>query len=391
MRWLIYALATLAALVLVLIVAPQMIGDKGYVLIKMGNTAIEMSVVSLGITLVMAAVGWWLLKKVFFWFSGLFKGSHRWFGSLGERRRQRAFYRGLQALAEGDLHAAKKALQMTTEGDFDGVNYLAAAQVARALNEPDRIAYLLEQAADYPNSKLAATLVMARQELEQGDADIALKRLNDIEDKTAQSAQVITLKAQAMAALGHWQELETKLGAWRKILGEDYINWAKQIAKGKFAEIASKQGANALKQHWETLPRKLRSDDAYRAAYVQQLIDQGMHHDAQACLLDWQKKAPHPALLPLIRQLQLNNPATTVSALERWIKQDEKNAELYSVLGQLAFNSGDDVLAEKALLKAIKLRKSQQDLMLLAEVQEHRQDSSAALSYYKEGMAQQHP
>ncbi|KTF07151.1 heme biosynthesis protein, partial [marine sediment metagenome] len=54
--------------------------------------------------------------------------------------------------------------------------------------------------------------------------------------------------------------------------------------------------------------------------------------------------------------------------LESWIKQDEENVELYSTLGQVAFNSGDDVLAEKALLKASKMQSRKEDYLLLSAI-----------------------
>ena len=387
MRWLLIALGALAVLVAALVIAPMLIGEKGYVLIAIGDTAIEMTVISLVISIVVALVGWWILKKLFLWVMSLFKGSHRWFGSLGERRRRKAFYRGLQALVEGELSEAKKAFKQTTEGDFDGVNYLAAAQVARALDEKERVRYLLEQAEDYPRSRIAALIVQSRLDMEEGNYQNALDRLNSVEEKDAEHRQIVKLKAECLARQGHWQELQNNLGNWKKLLDrDDFVRWSQRIAKGKFAEIASKQGANALKQHWETLPRKLRHDTAYQAAYIQQLIDQGMHSDAQQCLLEWQKREVEPLFIPLMKQLNLANPAPLIKALEGWIKRDDKNAALYSTLGHVAFHAGDDVLAEKALLKSVKLSEDKTDLMLLSELSERRQDNAQALMFYKQGM-----
>lgn len=387
MRWLLIALGALAVLVAALVIAPMLIGEKGYVLIAIGDTAIEMTVISLVISIVVALVGWWILKKIFLWVMSLFKGSHRWFGSLGERRRRKAFYRGLQALVEGELSEAKKAFKQTTEGDFDGVNYLAAAQVARALDEKERVRYLLDQAEDYPRSRIAALIVQSRLDMEEGNYQDALNRLNSVEEKDAEHRQIVKLKAECLARQGHWQELQNNLGNWKKLLDrDDFVRWSQRIAKGKFAEIASKQGANALKQHWETLPRKLRHDTAYQAAYIQQLIDQGMHSDAQQCLLEWQKREVEPLFIPLMKQLNLANPAPLIKALEGWIKRDDKNAALYSTLGHVAFHAGDDVLAEKALLKSVKLSEDKTDLMLLSELSERRQDNAQALMFYKQGM-----
>ena len=161
MKWLVIALAVLAAFIIALIVGPMILGDTGYVLISLGNKAIEMTIISFGIIIICSLVGWYLLWRVTLWAISLLTGSHKWFGALGERKRKRAFYTGLQAMAAGDFTAAQKALSQTTNGDFEGVNYLASAQIAMNKGEQQKAEYFLLQACDYPNAKVAATLMMA--------------------------------------------------------------------------------------------------------------------------------------------------------------------------------------------------------------------------------------
>lgn len=237
---------------------------------------------------------------------------------------------------------------------------------------------------------MAATLTLARLDIQQGQQQDALERLEQLDEKAASHPQVIRVKAQAMGELGQWQALQESLPQWRKPLKGDYITWAQAVAKGKFAEIASKQGAIALQQHWQDLPRKLRNDDAYRAAYVQQLLEQGMHKEAELRLTEWQKKGPHPVLLPMMAELSMPNPDKAIAALEQWIKQDDTNAQLYSILGRLAYNAGDDILAEKVLLKSVKLNENPKDLMILAQISERRHNDAQALSLYKRGAALEH-
>lgn len=386
MRWLTIALAVLAAFIITLIVGPMILGDKGYVLISLGNKGIEMTVISFSLFLIIGVVGAYALLRLVIWALSLFTGSHKWFGALGERKRKRAFYDGLHAMAAGDFETAKKALSKTTNGDFEGVNYLASAQIAFANNDFDKARYFLEQASEFPNATLAATVMHARIDMVDGKHEAALAKLDELDDKSHENRQVVQLKAQILAALGQWQTLQNNLGSWRKALSkEDYTAWSQRIAKGKFAEIASKQGAVELKTYWDNLPRKLRHDDAYRAAYIQQLLDQGMHADAQQLLVDWQKRGLNSALFPLFTQLNIPDSSPSLRLLESWIKQDEDNVALYSTLGQVAFNSGDDVLAEKALLKATKMKARKEDLLLLSAISERNQDTATALQLYKEG------
>ncbi|MEC7469131.1 MAG: tetratricopeptide repeat protein, partial [Pseudomonadota bacterium] len=93
------------------------------------------------------------------------------------------------------------------------------------------------------------------------------------------------------------------------------------------------------------------------------------------------------AFLPLLKQLALPNPAPTIQALEKWIKADEENAELYRILGQVAYRANDLALANKALQKAMKLQPTQEGLLLLAEINEKTRDHESALAYYKQSIA----
>ena len=386
MKWLVIALAVLAAFIIALIVGPMILGDTGYVLISLGNKAIEMTIISFGIIIICSLVGWYLLWRATLWAISLLTGSHKWFGALGERKRKRAFYTGLQAMAAGDFTAAQKALSQTTNGDFEGVNYLASAQIAMNKGEQKKAEYFLLQACDYPNAKVAATLMMARLDAAHGKVNDALEKLNALPEDTQTNPQVVRLKAELLAELGQWNTLEENLSQWRKALSkENYTLWSQRIAKGKFAEIASKQGASELKTYWQNLPRKMRHDDAYQAAYVQQLLAQGMHDDAQTCLVEWQKRGRKASLFPLFKQLNLPNAAPSLRLIEAWIKQAPEDASLYSTLGHVAHHSGDDVLAEKALLKATTLVANKEDLLLLASISERKQDAVAALQYFKEG------
>lgn len=385
MRWLAIALAVLAAFVAALIIGPMLLGDQGYVLFSLGSTAVEMNIISFGILLIGALVAWYVLSRLVLWALSLITGSHKWIGALGARKRRRAFYDGLHAMASGDFETAQKALSKTTNGDFEGVNYLASAQIALTNNDLPKARYFLDQAIEFSNALVPATIMQARIDITEQKYTDALEKLEALDEQFRDNKQIIQLKAQILAKLGKWQVLQDNLGQWRKALPKDvYTTWSQRIAKGKFAEIASKQGAVELKAYWETLPRKLRHDDAYRAAYVQQLLDQGMHADAQTLLVEWQKRGRNATLFPLFTQLNIPDSSPSLRLLESWIKQDQNNVALYSTLGQVAFNSGDDMLAEKALLKATKLKTRKDDLLLLSAINERNQDSVTALKFFKE-------
>lgn len=375
-------------LIVGLIVGPNLVGEKGYVLIALKNTTIEMSVISLGIMVFVAVIGFlvleWGIKRIV----GAITGSRHWLGGWGQRRRQRFFTTGMQALAEGDLSIAQKFLGKTANTDFEGLNLLALADVAAKQGNTVKALSFWQQAAAIKGSELAAKLNMARFEISQNNGAEALAIIDSLSLQQKQKAHVIEIWAGALAAAGEWHTLRECLeSGWKKPLGERYSYWAELASQADFAAIASKDGANELIQEWQKLPRGYKKEFSHQKAYIEQLITQGMHQEAEKALVAAQKSGPHETLLPMFKSLQLPKPVATIKLIEKWIKKDNQNAELYSTLAHVAFHSGDVVLAEKALNQAIELGHKQDDLLLLAEIKTQQANPDEALALYKQGLS----
>lgn len=375
-------------LIVGLIVGPNLVGEKGYVLIALKNTTIEMSVISLGIMVFVAVIGFlvleWGIKRIV----GAITGSRHWLGGWGQRRRQRFFTTGMQALAEGDLSVAQKFLGKTANTDFEGLNLLALADVAAKQGNTVKALSFWQQAAAIKGSELAAKLNMARFEISQNNGAEALAIIDSLSLQQQQKAHVIEIWAGALAAAGEWHTLRECLeSGWKKPLGERYSYWAELASQADFAAIASKDGANELIQEWQKLPRGYKKEFSHQKAYIEQLITQGMHQEAEKALVAAQKSGPHETLLPMFKSLQLPKPVATIKLIEKWIKKDNQNAELYSTLAHVAFHSGDVVLAEKALNQAIELGHKQDDLLLLAEIKTQQANPDEALALYKQGLS----
>jgi HemY protein len=369
-----------------LVVAAMIFEDRGYVFVEFSGWAIEMNVFSLAISLLAIFIGLLLTNWLIQVLLHSVNGSRDWFGGLGRRKQQHAFRQGLIALAENNYVDARNWLSKIKDNDFDGINLLAAAQVEWQLGDTQKAKSLWVEASTIEASALAAKLCLIRQALHQQQASQALELIAGLSDKQRDQAVVIKLWAQALLKAARWSELKNQLPHWKKALGTDYDALSQAVSKGTFAEIASKEGANQLKQSWQALPRGARKDPSQQAAYIQQLLDQGMHKDAEQMLVECQKSGPQALLFPLYKQIKLPNPSMAIKQLESWLKQDDSNVELLSTLGHLAYNANDTVLAEKALGRAIKLANRQQDLRLMAALKESQHDKTQALMLYKQSM-----
>jgi HemY protein len=386
MSHLIRIFLVLVLLLIGVVIAAMIFDDSGYVMVEFNGWVVEMNVWSLCLSLVAVFVGLMLINLLVKTSLAAASGSKSWLGNWGDRKKKKAFTAGLIALAESNYLLAQENFKKIENEDFDGINLLAAAEVEIQLGQPEQAKNYWRLATTYEKSTLAANLCLIRDALQQHQSDDALTLIQSLSEKQQAQTPVLKLWAQALSQAGKWQELIDKLKGWKKALGKDYEPLMQQASKGHFAEIASKEGAGQLTQNWKSLPRTTRKDPAQQAAYIQQLIDQGMHGDAELALVEYQKSAPHPLLIPLFKLIKLPNPTAAIKTLEAWLKQDGLNVELLSALGHIAFNANDKLLAEKALVKAIKLGHRREDLVLMASIKESQDEQQQALQLYKQSM-----
>jgi HemY protein len=359
------------------------IGEKGRIFIAMGEWRIQMTVVSAIISFVIGfvvlTVAWWLVKRIY----RMIAGSRNWFGVLSRRKQSKALFNAINACAIGDYESAQKYINKTFPGDFDGANYMLAADIDRRVNDGKNVDNLLGIAETFPESEASAKTQQVAWLIQQHQFKQAEAVLETIDAKSQQQAVVVRLWLSVLAALGKWKLVKEKLRTHKKALGDDYVEWAQQAVQGEFAEIASKQGANALKEKWVSLPRAAKKDIANQIVYVQLLIDQGLSKDAEPILVELAKKSKHPAFHGLFKQLKHPAPYEAIRLIESWIKADLNNAQLYSVLAHLAYNSGDNELAEKAVRKALELASNPEDGRLLARLLEKQNAFEKANNVYK--------
>jgi HemY protein len=366
-----------------LLLGHSMVDQKGYVLLSFGSTIIEMSVVSALIILVVLLIGLRIAEWGFKALLNLVLGSKKWFGVLSQRRQKKALFDAINLLATGQLVLAKKAIEKTFGGEFAGSNYILAADIDRQLNNGNNLLRLLETAKTYKESEVAANIQLVNWHLSNKQYQDALTLLNELPSNIPKTKQLGTLWLITFAGLGQWDDFKEALSNYKKPLADDYITWAQQATQGEFAEIASKQGANALCDKWNNLSRTAKKDIANQLVYIRLLVEQGMSQKAEDVLLEYCGKKPNSEYFGVMKLLNHNPANKVISLVETWIKQDSTNADLYSVLAHIASNSGDKQLAEKAICKALEIRQDHHDAILYANLLEEKQDFKQAALVYK--------
>jgi HemY protein len=367
-----------------LTLGPALVNYEGYFLIVLESMTLQLSIFGLIATLVVLFLTSWLVLLLIKKIISILTGSQDWLFGFSSRRKRKAFRQGLISLAESNYSEAKKMLdKIVDEDDFDGINILALADAEAQLGNKQRARELWAFAAENKHTQVAANLCIIRDLMMDEESEQALTYLEALPEKSQNEISIIKLWAHALDQTHQYATLKAKLPKWKKPLGDEYDLWVLKASRGAFAEIASKDGANKLKETWKELPRSVRKEPGQIAAYAQQLIDQAMFEEAQNILVSNQKRGPVPLLYSMYRQLKNLQTNAAIKQLEGWLKRDHENVELLSTLGHLAFNLDDYLLAEKALAKAIKLGNDRRDVLLLAQIKEAQKDNVLALELYK--------
>ncbi|MFT6269459.1 MAG: HemY protein [Alphaproteobacteria bacterium] len=356
---------------------------EGRVIIDFSGTIIQASLLGSFIILIfsvfVALLLWWALKKLIRTASG----PKTWIGRLSKRQQIQAFYQSINAMLMNEQQEARKLIRKTTKGDFQGTNYLIAAELERQAGESQQAQAYLIQAMDYPKSEPLALMKQAELCLNNDQSQEAMNLLASVEGKVRNTKSFVSLKLNVLEGLNDWGQIQSLAKEHKKLLGDDYFTWSRQWTIGEFAAIASKQGANALKSHWQQLGRGERKDQSNQLAYLQLLIDQGLSAEAEKELVTIAGRQQHEGYWHLFKQLNHPNPTLAIKFIEQEIKKSPEDGPLYSVLANLAYNTADYELANKAVSKALELDNKATDKALLACILEKKNDFEQANVVYK--------
>lgn len=329
--------------------------------------------------LVLILVSYFVLKLI-----RVANGSRNWLGFRAKRMQTDAFYQCINAMLINDQQSALKLIRKTASGDFQGSQLLIAAELEKQAGQTQQAQAFLIQAQDNPKTKDLSLFKQAELSLQNGKAQDAMTHLSCVEGKLRKNKAFVNLKLKVLEGLNDWPQIYSFARENKKLIGDDYYTWAQQWTSGEFASIASKEGINALKSHWQQMSRAQRKDQANQLAYLQLLIDHGLSADAEVELVNIASKQSNRSYWLLFKQLNHPSPSKAMQFIEQAIKKSPEDAELYSVLANLAYNSNDMELAHKAVAKALELDNKPADRALLASILEKNQDFKEANALYKE-------
>lgn len=374
-----------AVMVAGLIFGPQASGNKGYVLIALGNYTIESSVTSAVILAVLfygaLLIVEWLLGRVF----GLRRKTLGWYGSRRRRKANQQTVAATLAMAEGHYSQAEKLMiKGASNSDTPLLNYLSAAKAAQARgDDARRDQYLQKAQEENPKAELALTLTQTQLQIEQGQYDTALAMLESVYALNPRHPMVLDQLRQVHLARQDWSALCDLIPALHKVgkltpkQEEDLLQ---QAWSGRLQQAAG--SLETLKAVWQDLPRKLRLEPELLACYGDLLRQLGADSEAATLWQEALRKQPMPQLLARLPKLKLDSYQPLLALLQKQQGQPEVDtalAQLYLLAGQL-----DD--AQKLLEQEVERAPSAAAYHALGQLMDKRRLTNKANEYYRQAL-----
>ncbi|WP_429039898.1 heme biosynthesis HemY N-terminal domain-containing protein [Aeromonas veronii] len=374
-----------AVMVAGLIFGPQASGNKGYVLIALGNYTIESSVTSAVILAVLfygaLLIVEWLLGRVF----GLRRKTLGWYGSRRRRKANQQTVAATLAMAEGHYSQAEKLMiKGASNSDTPLLNYLSAAKAAQARgDDARRDQYLQKAQEENPKAELALTLTQTQLQIEQGQYDTALAMLESVYALNPRHPMVLDQLRQVHLARQDWSALCDLIPALHKVgkltpkQEEDLLQ---QAWSGRLQQAAG--SLETLKAVWQDLPRKLRLEPELLACYGDLLRQLGADGEAATLWQEALRKQPMPQLLARLPKLKLDSYQPLLALLQKQKGQPEVDtalAQLYLLAGQL-----DD--AQKLLEQEVERAPSAAAYHALGQLMDKRRLTNKANEYYRQAL-----
>lgn len=326
------------------LVAQLLVQDPGKVVVTYGGVNYLTNVPKALLMLVGGLLALWLVWKAL----------SLPFVAMRRHRKKQARARlidGLDALHQGHWSRAEKSLaQAARNRDVAAIAGVGAARAAAARGDAaTKMQHLDALAADHPAAR-ALTLA----ELALAD-DRPVDALSALDTPAVQPLppRGLALRAQALAALGRAGEAYGLLGSLRQqsVWPADRL----AVLEAAWAEAALREAAdaNVLADHWESLPKPLKTDPAAVAAYAE-----------RAAALRWEEAAAKSleqaldthwdeSLAALYGRLPIGRLDARRAQADRWLAAHPGSPGLLVSLARIARAQGQWPQAEAYLHRAL--------------------------------------
>jgi HemY protein len=377
-RWLLGFLAVALAAALV---AWAVGNDPGYVLVERGSWRIETTAVfAVGVLVALAVAvpgAWWLLR----W--PLVAWSRR-----AKRRAREKLAQGMLALAEGRPARAGNLLQAA--GRLPSLKQpalIAAVLAARQRGDTAAHGELLQKLATTEGGDVAAAVLRAEAELDDGRAGVAIELLDALDQAQRLPPAGVRVLITALARRGRARESLAMLARLKKtqVLPPAALE---QFEAGILADaLTQATDAINLTSLWADLSRQQRRQPDVVVAFARRGAELGIGgeiHDEVESVLD---KHYSDDAADAWSRLPGVDPRAKLARAEAWLNRHPNSVALLLALGRLHRDTGQAARAEGHFKRAISAGGGAMAWEELAQFHQAQGDARAALDAYAHALA----
>lgn len=381
MRRLLWLLLAAAAGVLV---ASQVAGHPGYVLLAWGDWRVEIR--SLLAALLLAGTLFYLLH----WLLGSAARARQalWRRAVQRRLRRREqseidLAGGVLALLDGRYAQAEKLLQRSRRAAAAPVlQALALAHLAKLRGEAARREREFAAArAAAPQAPQVITQLQAQAQLDAGDMAAAALTLKGAAEHS--SPRLLKLEARLARARGDWQTLQDLLPRLRRAGMIDAARAATEEAAIACARLAATELPDLL---WPQLSRRLRREPAVRLAYALALRRVGQDDTAQNLLGELLRDNWDAAAVEAFGRYAGSDPQRQLALAESWLAARTDDPALLLALGRLAWRARLWAKAQTYLESSLRLAPSAVGHLELGQLLDEIGKRETAADHYRAGL-----
>jgi HemY protein len=337
-------------------ISPFLIGEKGYILLAMGDYTIESTVVTASLFILVLFIVLLLSLKLLRGGIRLSVGSWNKLYFAKTRRAQREFSQGIAAYVLGDYPQAEKLLVKSAERNaMENISYLIAADAAQQQNLSANTEYYIKclNALDLPENaqNLESILVTIHQYIKLKDYTHARQLIDQHHRHLGHDSRLLSLEIDLCLIEQRFDTAIDYLVKARKqkaITEQRITDWEKCAFTGKFNELMVKTDQQALLSYWAKLPRKLKHTDVIIFAYCQQLAQHHIIEPLNKLLLPGFTFIADEQFLKNVRTLPLNRPQALIDQVQKLLHKDPQSIKWLSCLGFLAFAGRQYDMSAKA-------------------------------------------
>ena len=378
----------------VMAISPFLIDEKGYILIAMGNTTIELTVLSAGIMLTLLFIALIISLKLVRGGLSFSFGTWNKMAFAGQRRGIANFNRGLSAYmledySQAEALFAKSAIPSKRKQSAYLLAASASAKQDLNSNTNHYLALLEKETLQLKDVGLESVIVNIKLLMNQNKADTNAKARTLIDENhkhIGHDSRLLILEIDLCIIEQRFEQALQYLTAARKeksITDEVIQVWENAAYYGSFNDSIKQNNSKALQDNWHALGRKIKQREAVLFAYCKVLAENNIIEPLNKVLIPLFKKSPSRDFLKSIRNLPIKDADELITIVQKQLHKNIHSASWLSCLGHLALISKQYPMAEKAFKSLITLdadgngrQYDQQDLQALA------------LAYSKQGLYQ---